>query len=165
MLMALLTGCGERGRGTLENLRKAVDPPELPADTVPEALDYAADLQVDISAMAKLPEGVLYQDLPPNDSLVAMAADSIPVAAGDSVALKLRGWLPNGIPVDSSAVQVRIGAGDLLAGIDAALPGMKPGGRRKLVLSPGLAFGEEGRDLVPPNAVVVYDVELVGRIR
>ena len=42
---------------------------------------------------------------------------------------------------------------------------MTPGGRRKLVLPPGLAFGEQGTEAIPPNAVVVYDVELRRIIR
>ena len=166
LLAALLAGCNaERRRATLETLRSAVEPPALPADTIPEVLDYAADLQVDLSEMAKLPIGVLYSELAPNDSVAALAADTLPVGAGDSVALAYQAWLADGTLVDSAEVVTRVGAGDVLVGIDAALPGMKPGGRRKLVLSPGLAFGVEGRDLVPPNAVVVVDLELRGRIR
>ncbi len=145
-------GCGSKSKETLESLRAAVQPPPPPPDTIPEVLDYAADLQVDLSEMAKLPIGVLYRDLAPGDGPE--------VGAGDSVEVSFQAWLPDGTKVDSAVTALRIGAGDVPSGIDAALEGMKPGGRRKVVLSPGLAFGAEGRDNIPPNAVLVYDLEL-----
>lgn len=157
VLSAAVIACGsEGGKSTLGALRSAIDPPLPPPDTIPELLDYAADLQVDLSEMAKLPVGVLYADLLPGEGPQ--------VVAGDSVELAYQGWLPNGAKVDSAVTQLRVGAGDVIAGIDAALPGMKPGGRRKLVLSPGLAFGAEGRDNVPPNSVLVYDVEMRAKL-
>ncbi|MGQ0704507.1 MAG: FKBP-type peptidyl-prolyl cis-trans isomerase [Gemmatimonadales bacterium] len=152
MAVCLLPACPREA----ESFRRAVNPPELPADTIPENLDYAADLQVDLSDMAKLPIGVLYRDL--------RVGDGPEVGEGDSVLVHYRGWLPNAVLVDSAEAGVRIGAGDGLPGIEAALPGMKVGGLRKLVLSPGLAFGVEGSFGVPPNSVVVYDVELRAKI-
>ena len=148
---ALLAGCGSEFREAVESIRIALDPP-VPQDTVPEVLDYHADLGVDISEMLKLPVGVLYADVLPGEGTE--------VRSGDSVAILLRGWLPDGTLVDSAEVGLRVGAGDVIPGVDAALPGMKPGGKRRLVLSPGLAFGPDGRDNIPPNAVLVYDVDL-----
>lgn len=156
LLLALaLPACGESRKAAIETLRQVANPPELPPDTIPEMLDYAADLQVDLSEMAKLPVGVLYRDV--------KLGDGPEVAAGDSVVIRYFGWLPNGGLVDTAAVGVRIGSGDILAGLDAALPGMKVGGIRKLVLSPGLAFGAEGGYGIPPASVLVYDVELRAR--
>jgi len=156
LLIAGLSCSSDSRRSGLESLRRAVDPQPPPADTIPEMLDYAADLQIDLSEMAKLPSGVLYSD--------ATTGTGAPVAAGDSVEITYQGWLPNGGKVDSAVTALRVGAGDVLAGIDAALPGMQPGGRRKLILPPGLAFGAEGRGNVPPNTVLVYEVELRARL-
>ena len=158
LLLGLLSvGCsGETRRSAAESFRQAVNPPELPPDTIPEQLDYAADLQVDLSEMAKLPEGVLYRDV--------RAGEGVVVGPGDSVEIRYRGWLPNGTLVDSAAIGVRIGAGDVLPGLDAGLPGMKVGGVRKLVLSPGLGFGGEGAYGIPPASVLVYDLELLARV-
>lgn len=150
-----VVGCGSDTRRAAESLRSTFDPPP-PPDTIPEMLEYAADLQVDLSEMAKLPIGVLYADITPGTGTE--------VVAGDSVEIGVQGWLPNGTRIDSTVAVLQIGAGDVIAGIDAALPGMKPGGRRKLVLTPGLAYGAEGRDNVPANSVVVYDLELRARI-
>jgi hypothetical protein len=148
--------CGSDTRRAAQSIRATFNPPPPPPDTIPEALDYAADLKVDISEMAKLPIGALYTDILPGDG--------VEVAAGDSVEIGIQGWLPDGTRIDSTVAVLRVGAGDVIAGIDAALPGMKPGGRRRLVLPPGLAYGAEGRDNVPPNAVMVYEVEVRARI-
>jgi peptidylprolyl isomerase len=157
ILLLIMAACsGESRRAAVEALRSAGNPPVPPTDTVPEFLDYAADLQVDLSDMAKLSSGVLYRDIEPGTGPG--------VGEGDSVVVHYRGWLPNGTLVDSALVGVRVGAGDALPGIDAALPGMKVGGVRKLVLSPGLAYGADGTYGVPPGAVLVYDLEVRSRV-
>jgi peptidylprolyl isomerase len=157
--VAVTPGCklGSSARSAAESVRSSLDPPPPPPDTIPEMLDYAADLGVNISEMAKLPEGVLWADLTPGDGL--------PAAAGDSVELGLEGWLPEGSRVDSSVVTVRIGTGQVIDGIELAVPGMKPGGRRQLVIPPGLGYGAQGREGIPPNAVLVYLVDLRSVIR
>jgi peptidylprolyl isomerase len=156
-LLVLAAACsGESRRAAVETLRSAANPPAPPPDTVPEFLDYAADLQVDLSDMVKLGSGVLYRDL---------ATGTGPeLAEGDSVVVHYQGWLPNGVLVDSALAGIRVGAGDALPGIDAALPGMKVGGIRKLVLSPGLAFGAEGASGIPPGSVLVYDLEVRNKL-
>lgn len=159
LALSILACRSETGGSALGALRKVLTPPLEPQDTVPEALEYAPDLQVNLSEMAKLPAGVLWNDL--------TAGEGPAITEGDSVAISYQGWLPNGTKVDSAETVLRVGAGDVLAGIDAALPGMKPGGRRKLVLSPGLAYGADGSGggAIPPNAVLVYEVELRAKLR
>lgn len=150
-IVILLAACGkDTRRAAVEALRSAGNPPEAPTDTIPEFLDYSADLQVDLSEMIKTPAGVLYRDVDPGTGPE--------VAPGDSVLVFYQGWLPNGSLIDSTVIGVRVGAGDAIPGIDAALSGMKVGGTRKLVLSPGLAYGVEGSYGVPPNSVLVYDL-------
>ena len=53
----------------------------------------------------------------------------------------------------------------MLQGVELAVPGMRTGGKRKLVLRPGLGYGADGTESVPPNSVLVYDVELRRIIR
>ncbi len=160
-ILASLTACssGSSPKGVLQSVRSAFNPPPPPPDTIPEMLDYDADLQVNVADMARLPDGVLWQDVFPGDTLGGV------VTAGDSVEIGFDGWLPSGTKVDSGFAALRVGTGSILAGIDVALPGMTPGGRRKLVIPPGLAFGAEGTGEIPPNAVMVYDVELRRIIR
>jgi len=156
--LTLATACkadSSAGRA-VESIRSAFSPAPLPPDTLPEMLQYAADLQVNVSEMARLPEGVLWIDLAPG-----VGAE---VVAGDSVQVALWGWLPDATPVDSAVTALRIGQGQVIEGLDLGIPGMKPGGRRQLVFSPGLGYGAEGGDHIPPNAVLVYLVELRGKL-
>jgi hypothetical protein len=159
--LALLAACsgGSSPKGVLQSVRAAFSPQSPPPDTIPEMLDYSPDLQVNIADMARLPEGVLWRELTPGDSALGVAM------TGDSVEITYLGWLPSGLLVDSGFAGVRVGAGSVLAGIDLGIPGMQPGGRRKLVLPPGLGYGAEGIGEIPPLAVLVYDLELVRIIR
>jgi len=159
ILVLGIPGCkiGSSARSAVESARSSLNPPPPPPDTIPEMLEYAADLGVNISEMAKLPEGVLWTDLSPGDGQ--------PAARGDSVEVGMQGWLPDGTRVDSSVSAVRIGTGALIDGIELGLPGMKPGGRRQLVIPPGLGYGSQGRDGIPPDAVLVYLVELRSVLR
>jgi FKBP-type peptidyl-prolyl cis-trans isomerase FkpA len=154
MVMSLAACGGSSPKGALQSIRAAFNPAPPPPDTIPEMLDYSPDLQVSVADMARSPEGVLWQDVQIGDTLGGVAN------GGDSVEIGFDGWLPSGVKVDSGYAALRIGTGSILAGIDAALPGMRAGGRRKLVLPPGLAFGAEGAGEIPPNAVLVYDLEL-----
>ncbi|MFI5387274.1 MAG: FKBP-type peptidyl-prolyl cis-trans isomerase [Fimbriimonadales bacterium] len=56
-----------------------------------------------------------------------------------------------------------VGAGQLGQGFDAALVGMKTGQKRKITVPPDLAFGAEGagNGSIPPNATIVFEVEVV----
>jgi FKBP-type peptidyl-prolyl cis-trans isomerase len=123
-------------------------------------LDYAAGLGVNLADMKKLPEGLLYEDVGAGG-----AGDSAVAAPGDSVEIRFDGFLPSGTKVDSGAVAIRVGAGAVIRGLESAIPGMKTGGRRKLVLPPGLGYGADGTGTIPPNSVLVYDLELRRIIR
>jgi FKBP-type peptidyl-prolyl cis-trans isomerase FkpA len=154
VIVSLLPACkaDSPARAAIRSVGAQLNPPLPPPDTIPELLDYNANLGVNISDMAKLPAGVLYQDI-----VVGKGPEA---AATDSVDIVFRGWLPDGSAVDSGSASLRISSGAIIQGIEAAIPGMKPGGRRKLVIPPGLAYGADGRDAIPPNAVVVYDLGL-----
>ena len=95
--------------------------------------------------------------------------------AGREVSVHYTGWLYDeaapehrGKKFDSSRdrgqpIEFPLGAGQVIEGWDKGLEGMKVGGQRTLVIPPHLGYGARGAGgAIPPNAALVFDVELMG---
>ncbi len=86
--------------------------------------------------------------------------------AGKTVSAHYTGTFPDGTKFDSSydagtPVEFPLGAGKVIKGWDVGIEGMRVGGKRKLTIAPELAYGTRGNGPIPPNATVVFDVELM----
>ncbi len=106
------------------------------------------------------PSGLTYVDQVVGTGEVAVA--------GKTVNVHYTGWLENGKKFDSSVDRGQpfsfpLGAGRVIKGWDEGVQGMKVGGKRKLTIPSNLGYGPQGAGgVIPPNATLIFDVELLG---
>jgi FKBP-type peptidyl-prolyl cis-trans isomerase len=86
--------------------------------------------------------------------------------AGAVLTVHYVGALTNGQVFDSSVArgqpfEFRLGAGDVIRGWDEGFAGMKVGGKRRLVLPPEYAYGNQQAGPIPPNSTLLFEVELL----
>jgi len=85
---------------------------------------------------------------------------------GQTVVVHYTGTFEDGSVFDSSVprgkpFEFRIGVGQVIKGWDEGVMTMKVGGKRKLVVPPKLGYGSQQRGSIPPNSVLLFDVELI----
>lgn len=81
---------------------------------------------------------------------------------GDTVEVKYAGSFLNGTPFDSGSFSFELGAGKVIKGFDQGVLGMSKGQKRRITVPPDLGYGARGAGgVIPPNATLVFDVELI----
>lgn len=124
-----------------------------PAGNPPATSDTAAS-----AAGAPAPDTLQVKDLKVGTGDTAVA--------GDTVTVEYVGALTDGTVFDSSQahgqpLSFTLGAGQVIAGWDQGIVGMKVGGQRTLVIPPSLGYGAAGAgNVIPPNATLVFEVQL-----
>ncbi|MFT5681525.1 MAG: FKBP-type peptidyl-prolyl cis-trans isomerase [Myxococcota bacterium] len=86
---------------------------------------------------------------------------------GSTVSVHYTGWLTSGRKFDSSLdrgqpFSFRIGGGQVIAGWEQGVAGMKVGGKRKLTIPSSLGYGRRGTGPIPGGATLVFEIELLG---
>jgi peptidylprolyl isomerase len=159
---AACRGAGERGTTETAPAATAAPVPDPRSGGgimgQPDALTYAPALGVNLAEMTKSPTGLYVKDVAPGSGPEA--------TSGSTVAVHYTGRLADGNEFDSSRgkqpFSFRIDAGEVIAGWDEGVKGMKVGGKRLLVVPPQLGYGDAGAGgVIPPNATLVFEVELL----
>lgn len=86
------------------------------------------------------------------------------VRAGGKVTVHYTGWLTDGKQFDSSVggQPVTFGLNQVIKGWTDGIPGMKPGGIRRLKIPSELGYGKAGAGShIPPNATLIFEVQLI----
>jgi FKBP-type peptidyl-prolyl cis-trans isomerase len=148
-MLLLFIGCGKDS----QTAARSTSDPDI------THMQFHQKLGVDLATMTKTSSGLQYKDF------VVGKGDE--ARAGQEATVHYTGWLPDGTKFDSSKdrnepFSFRVGRRMVIAGWDEGVAGMKVGGTRKLVIPPNLGYGSRGVDIIPPNATLVFDVELLG---
>lgn len=91
--------------------------------------------------------------------------------SGAVVTVIYTGWLYDASKLDGKGVQFdtsiggdpfafTLGIGQVIQGWDQGIPGMKVGGLRRLVIPPSLGYGAVRYGPIPPDATLIFDIEL-----
>jgi FKBP-type peptidyl-prolyl cis-trans isomerase len=108
------------------------------------------------------PSGVKYKDL--------VVGEGKEVKPGDTVKAHYTGWLKNGTKFDSSHDRGEPSTFSLspmspmgvIKGWQDGIPGMKVGGKRRLIIPPDVGYGKSGKPpTIPPDAQLTFEVEIV----
>lgn len=121
----------------------------------PEDVNYAPELGVDLSQMRRLPTGVYVQTL-------MVGLGSYAVQASDSVEIAYTLWLPDATVIDSGELSLYITS--LIPGVRDGVVDMVEQEVRLIVVPPERGYGPNPPrgSGIPPNAVLVFRVELLG---
>ena len=125
--------------------------------TEPEAIAFAPELQVNLSAMERTSRGLYLQDFKEGDGFTAQRTSL--------VTLRYVGYLPDGTIFDTTGdgepFQFRLGQSEVIRGWNLGIPGMRRGGIRRLIVRPSLGYGSRAVGKIPPNTTLVFDIQLL----
>jgi peptidylprolyl isomerase len=111
------------------------------------------------SLVQTLPSGLSY--------IVTRRGEGRQPHPGEKVIVHYTGIMTNGVKFDSSLDRgqpfvFELGAGRVIKGWDEGIGKLKVGDQATLIIPPELAYGEKGRGPIPPNATLIFVIELVG---
>jgi FKBP-type peptidyl-prolyl cis-trans isomerase len=129
-------------------------PATTPAPVAFDSTKFAPDLAVDLKSFTRLPSGMYIFD--------AVKGNGVVAAEGRKVTFRYSAFLPDGSLVESQRqpIEAEMNEG-MIKGLRFGLAGMHAGGQRRLVVPPSMAYGRSQVGRVPPNSVLVFDVELL----
>jgi len=96
----------------------------------------------------------------------------VEATANSTVTVNYTGWFYDASKADKKGLQfdttygrepfiVQLGVGGIIEGWEMGVPGMRVGGQRRLVIPPSLGYGPNRVAVIPPNATLVFDIDLL----
>jgi FKBP-type peptidyl-prolyl cis-trans isomerase len=169
--LLLLSGCGTDDSGTSQSS----GPPESPGAAAGSSSATSTstgncatvqprtdDFHQAVTLTTTTKDGLKYGDI--------VAGTGAEAVAGKNVTMQYTGWTSDGKQFDTSRQSGRgpfevdnLGQGQVIAGWNEGIQGMKLGGVRRLVIPPALAYGDQAPpgSGIPNNATLTFDVQLV----
>jgi FKBP-type peptidyl-prolyl cis-trans isomerase FkpA len=133
------------------------DPVTPPEARIEDAV-FASELGINLSLMTRSVTGLYLQNL--------VVGTGTPAAALSWASVRYTGWFPDGTQFDSNIHDdapwsFTVLSGSAIPGFIEGVRGMQVGGVRRLIIPPSLAYGSTQFQSIPPNSILVFEVELV----
>ena len=113
------------------------------------------------SAKVTTPSGIVFESM--------VSGNGASPKASDKVRVHYRGTFPDGREFDSSYKRgqpTEFPLGGVIPCWTEAVQMMRPGGKARITCPPGLAYGERGAGgVIPPNATLNFEIELIGVVK
>ena len=128
------------------------DPMEVELQVI-EEVEFASSLNIDLSQMEVLGDGVYRVDL--------VEGEGEQLVSGLSATVRYTGWLTTGVEFDSGEFTFLAGNSEVVSGFESGLLGTLVGGTRRLILPPSQGYGTVAVGSIPPGSILIFEVELV----
>ena len=123
----------------------------------PTDVEFAASLGIDLAQMRRTDTGLYIRD-----DVVGVGE---PAVAGDQVVVDFTGWLADGTEFDSGELTIPSLGSGLIDGFTEGVTGMRGGGTRTIVVPADLGYGSQGREAIPGDAVLVFEITVTSIVK
>ena len=115
-----------------------------------QELEFAASLNVDLSAMEMLSSGVYIQDMTVGDGEIVLSTSE--------VRLTYIGSLADGSQFGTGQFSFVMGQRQVITGFEQGVLGMQERGTRRVIIPPDLGYGNQDQDAIPAGSVLIFDL-------